>query len=55
MTLGGSCDVPEYEATESFRNERDLALNELKRRGNPPYQPDAYYKNPSIRTESFKE
>ncbi len=30
----------------SFKDERNQALNELRRRGNPPYQPEAYYKTP---------
>ena len=32
--------------TLSFQHQRDKASDELKKRGNPPYQPEAYNKSP---------
>ncbi len=31
-----------YDSLISFEHQRNIALNELSRRGNPPYNPDAY-------------
>lgn len=39
----------------SIQAERDLAINELKRRGNPPYRPEAYYKTPQTEPEKTNE
>lgn len=46
VTISPLCaNEEDYVKKLSFQNQRDLALEELKRRGNPPYDPKFYLKD----------
>jgi hypothetical protein len=44
VTMDPGCYEP-WQEQVSFSHQRDIARSELKSRGDPPYQPKAYFKN----------
>lgn len=52
ITMDKGCSNP-WEEKVSFENQRKQAVNELKKRGNPTYRPEAYYKISEVEAKEF--
>jgi hypothetical protein len=53
VTMDDGCGGEPWQQKVSFENQRKQAITELKKRGNPIYRPEAYYKISKVEAEEL--